>query len=66
MVGNARKTILMMIGIGILCFYMLNDLKEEGILRFMQQSIVGQVILFYLFLTVLYSLWKMLSMGQKE
>ncbi len=66
MVGNARKTILMMIGIGILCFYMLNDFKEEGIFRFMQQSVVGQVILFYLFFTILYSLWKMLSMGQKE
>lgn len=66
MVNVGRLGILMILGVGALSMYMINGLPEEGIIQYLQQSMGGQVLLFYLFCVVLYTLWSMVSIGKKE
>lgn len=65
-VSNGRRQIILIDIVGVICFFMMNDLAEEGILSFMQKTFAGNCILLYLFLVILWSTWKMISMGQKD
>ncbi len=65
MVSGARKTILLIMAIGVLSMVMMNDFANGDIIGFLQQSFIGECILFYLFFIVLYAAWKMISMGRK-
>lgn len=66
MISGARKTILMILAVGALSIGMMNDFAEGGIIPFLRQSFVGECILFYLFFILLYTAWKMISMGKKS
>ena len=66
MVSGARKTILMILAVGALSITMMNDFAEGGIIPFLRQSFIGECILFYLFLVLFYTMWKLISMGKKS
>lgn len=56
----------MILAVGALSITMMNDFAEGGIIPFLRQSFIGECILFYLFLVLFYTMWKLISMGKKS
>lgn len=66
MANAARLQIATLLGIGFFVCTMLDDMLEKNLLAYLRTGIGGKILLLYCGVICLWSVWKMITIGQEE